>query len=1155
MEGTFHNHGEKHDGWVFIDPNQVSKFVSIRDVDASHVEALMESIRNSGYDTAHPVTGRFREGVLEILDGAHRCMAIVRGMEKGVFPPGVTIPMREESIVADTNSSTAVVLDRVRATTSNDIAGLQRRMMFVEYLMIAVDLRDEYWVQNGKDKYAHISSVRMADVLGLIKSCDPSGQIASSLSGKPQYSSCMSILAVLRPYHRAEDSSSIDLRLWQMFCHAWGLNAEMGDSPRMVEFPKQVGVTSSRAVEMFGKTPRGELSSPLNRELLSSRYFLDGATSDMQDSLQASQKRFRRLMVMMCQCILAIRSKEMGSAPSRRARATSGAIGGGGMVGIATSSAQANQLGFVVDRVLAAWDTGARVLGYEDVESMCWPFMVFDPASLCFRSLPNRSDGCAVEEHRKNLTIVPKTVDSENGFCADLPVAVDARLRSLTSAFLLSIRQCVTEVNVFAERGQLMQRLRALLFDTPDKFGLNSFMRAKLNTSHALDGQRRLKAWLLRTREQRKLPLTMDELHSLEDTPEPGILEGAPAQMEISAAVPNNGSEDIEEDSLEPQRKKARLERGGGEDDNAAVASETATREGAAEDDAMEVDTVSPTEAPLVDVGKESKPEYVTKLEAVMGRYIHTVNCDATDVAKEVEDKISFLEDGVLEDSVQLVLTDPPFNTRREGGRENSEYDILEPEELASVACEIVRVLRPGGHALIYSSVRQLVAWMDAIRNAEPGKMIVDSVPVVLSRRPHSFTSNPSTKTCTLHNMHDFVIHAYKRGKGMAAYDMVDYRLHNPDISRHPGFTNAIDNVPRLSAGEAQYDGQNNRLRHEQKALTTLRELLERFSKQNDIVMDFFSGTYSTAIACMTLRDGTYRRFIGCEKEKRCHDASQEWILHAFVSEVKAGRYGGILQREVESILGDESVPVTGKAPRLRQKHISDAPEGLPAVTALPNHLLVFVASMKKDGSMLHRLSGVPMDQWPAEDMHSFWSIDPDAILAADAAFYGVYVSQSEVRGGGFGVFAAKKLKKGTVIGWYNGTIFYAKIRDSEPQRSVMYGPEGFGCTGERFQDYNMELETTYIGRGAPVRKVWLVPAVYNCTSYLNDCRVIDGTEKATEVSRTQSAEFRQGDAIDKPDFASNIKNPHAVKVVLTRDVEADEEIFADYGRKYWPAN
>ena len=44
MEGTFHNHGEKHDGWVFIDPNQVSKFVSIRDVGASHVEALMESV-------------------------------------------------------------------------------------------------------------------------------------------------------------------------------------------------------------------------------------------------------------------------------------------------------------------------------------------------------------------------------------------------------------------------------------------------------------------------------------------------------------------------------------------------------------------------------------------------------------------------------------------------------------------------------------------------------------------------------------------------------------------------------------------------------------------------------------------------------------------------------------------------------------------------------------------------------------------------------------------------------------------------------------------------------------------------------------------------------------------------------------------------------
>jgi DNA modification methylase len=64
-------------------------------------------------------------------------------------------------------------------------------------------------------------------------------------------------------------------------------------------------------------------------------------------------------------------------------------------------------------------------------------------------------------------------------------------------------------------------------------------------------------------------------------------------------------------------------------------------------------------------------------------------------------------------------------------------------------------------------------------------------------------------------------------------------------------------------------------LRSEQKPVLLSRELIYRFSVAQDVVVDLFSGTYTTAAACLSMPDGCYRRFIGFERDKACHDQAQ----------------------------------------------------------------------------------------------------------------------------------------------------------------------------------------------------------------------------------------------------------------------------------------
>ena len=66
-----------------------------------------------------------------------------------------------------------------------------------------------------------------------------------------------------------------------------------------------------------------------------------------------------------------------------------------------------------------------------------------------------------------------------------------------------------------------------------------------------------------------------------------------------------------------------------------------------------------------------------------------------------------------LIDSVDLVLTDAPYNTRSDLNCANSEYDVFTATDIANFVGVTDATLRTGGHAIIFCSCRQFGDWYD----------------------------------------------------------------------------------------------------------------------------------------------------------------------------------------------------------------------------------------------------------------------------------------------------------------------------------------------------------------------------------------------------------------------------------------------------------
>ena len=255
-----------------------------------------------------------------------------------------------------------------------------------------------------------------------------------------------------------------------------------------------------------------------------------------------------------------------------------------------------------------------------------------------------------------------------------------------------------------------------------------------------------------------------------------------------------------------------------------------------------------------------------------------------------------------LKETVQLILTDPPHITRSTQTAQNSANYSLTGEQMRLVVSNASALLRPGGHLVIFSTSDQSAAWIRLLES--DSSFITDHMPIYCIDEPHSMSEDPLRLQTKHANMVQELVHATKRGGVDAANRAVAYELYGHVPSTYPAHSNVITGVPQLENGERVMRDTRIALRNEQKPIALLKELIQRYSTAGSLVVDLFSGTFSTAISCVTLLKT--RRFVGCEIDQECFVISRNVVRSHFATAVVNGaypRYGDSALEQARSVL------------------------------------------------------------------------------------------------------------------------------------------------------------------------------------------------------------------------------------------------------------
>lgn len=200
---------------------------------------------------------------------------------------------------------------------------------------------------------------------------------------------------------------------------------------------------------------------------------------------------------------------------------------------------------------------------------------------------------------------------------------------------------------------------------------------------------------------------------------------------------------------------------------------------------------------------------------------------DCLEVMKKLPDKC-----------VDLVLTDPPYGI---GNKFTSEYGLQERK-----------------------SIRGRFNWNDKI----PEKDVFDEI-FRVSKNQIIFGGNYFT---------EFL----KPTNSWLVWDKIgQYDLKNPFSDCELAWTSfscTLKKYTYVNMGFiAQKEEKGKRIHSTQKPLRLFEHILKDFSKEGDIILDCFSGSGTTAIACHNLK----RRFICIEKDKDYWEASVKRLQEA----------------------------------------------------------------------------------------------------------------------------------------------------------------------------------------------------------------------------------------------------------------------------------
>lgn len=194
---------------------------------------------------------------------------------------------------------------------------------------------------------------------------------------------------------------------------------------------------------------------------------------------------------------------------------------------------------------------------------------------------------------------------------------------------------------------------------------------------------------------------------------------------------------------------------------------------------------------------------------------------------------------------------------------------------------------------------------------------------------------------------------------------MVDYNASGEIACGHPGWTNVMMNIPRVPREEVLYrsEGRGSRGRRamwrpEQKNVSWMKDLVGKFTRGRDVVMDFCTGTYPTAKTSMLLDQ--HRKFVGCDLDSDLLMAAKPDLLLTFALQVLNPK---------SDITGDEEVRAAARAFKEKVAVVSarrratawEAPPGLDATQMMPRHVLHFICTLYEKYGLYEKCRHIPL--------------------------------------------------------------------------------------------------------------------------------------------------------------------------------------------------
>jgi len=236
-----------------------------------------------------------------------------------------------------------------------------------------------------------------------------------------------------------------------------------------------------------------------------------------------------------------------------------------------------------------------------------------------------------------------------------------------------------------------------------------------------------------------------------------------------------------------------------------------------------------------------------------------------------------------------------------------------------------------------------------------------------------------------------------------------------------PGFTNVMDNIPRVPVNEVVYtkdradNGRRLKLRPEQKNVSWMMDLVQKFTKPGMLVLDPFAGTLSVAKACLSLNK--HRRFIVSDADAACVKVSLPSLVLVLAKQ---------FLNEDSDLEGNEEelaaarVFVDGMARFQVREDLSEAcgPPGFPAMQRLPPYVLQFLANFYGEFGLTGQIGNVSPSLWPEHLQARFYGTDPEVMLAVECSALGVERRPSTIKhdNAGMGLFAGRNFgNPGTV--------------------------------------------------------------------------------------------------------------------------------------------